>query len=116
MKNVLSLIVGSALTLVLCLIWIGIVPANPTYRYSGIVAIVLIVFIAGLRKVPVQHEEVVEFLGARSKLRFKEGVRWLLWFFSGTEDVNMKIKKVDVPSLTEISKNKVPLKVETSWK
>ncbi len=111
-KNAISLIVGSALTLVLCLIWIGIVPANPTYRYSGIVAIVLIVFIAGLKKVPVQHEEVVEFLGARSKLRFKEGFIWLPVFFSDTEDVSTKDMVIDVPPIKVFTKDKVEVIVD----
>lgn len=114
MKNAISLIIGLLLTLVLCFLYVGIVPANPTYRYSGIAAIVCILFIAGYGKVPVQHQEVIEFLGIRLKSRFKEGPRWLPVGLFNAVDVSAKIKKIDVPPLIEMTSNRVPMKTEAS--
>ncbi len=105
--NGISLFFGLVITIFLCLMWVSMVSSDPMYRWPGILAIIILVFFAGLETVPIEHFEVVKIFGSRQNIVFKEGLRWLPLLIANTDDVSGKDIVVDVPPIQVITKDKV---------
>lgn len=110
--NGVSLFIGLAVTFFLCLIWPIIIESNdPMYFWPGILAIIAIVFLAGLKSIPVQHAGVLKILGKRWHINFYEGWYWIP-LFASVDIVNRQLDIVDVPLIKIFTKNNVEVGVD----
>ncbi len=110
--NSVSVIIGAVFTVLLCLIYLPLVPAEPIYWLSGIAAIIVLIFFAGYEKLPSVSQGILEIAGRRMpEIRFGEGWAWKLIGISKILQDSAQQKTLNIPPIEAMAKDNVEVKL-----